>query len=489
VRTLVVVENPKRWPFELEEVEVVPARAYLVERRFAEMRRAAVYNMCRRLGYQSVGYYVSLLAAARGHRPLPSVETLQALTQSPVIRIASAELDEEIQRALGRLQADDFRLSIYFGLNVAKRYDRLSRALFEQFPAPFLAARFVRSGGHWRLVGIRPGAASEIPDGHRDFVLKQAREYFRHRGGRSSKAKSFRYDLAILWSPDDPTAPSDERAIRRFMRAAAREGINAEVIGVGDYGRLAEFDALFLRETTRVDHHTYRFATRAVAEGLAVIDRPESIVRAANKVYQAELFGRHGIPCPRTFVVHDGNIDEIAAQVGLPCVLKKPDGAFSVGVVKVDTAEEASERVRALLEESELVVAQEFVPSAFDWRVGVLGGRLLYVCRYHMAKGHWQIVRDAPNGPRYGRVQAVPPEEGPQAVLEVAVQAASLFGDGLYGVDVKEVDGRVLVMEVNDNPNLDAGYEDAILKDALYDEIARWFKVRLDGRGTAGFGG
>jgi len=155
----------------------------------------------------------------------------------------------------------------------------------------------------------------------------------------------------------------------------------------------------------------------------------------------------------------------------------------------VDTAEEASERVRALLEESELVVAQEFVPSAFDWRVGVLGGRLLYVCRYHMAKGHWQIVRDAPNGPRYGRVQAVPPEEGPQAVLDVAVHAASLFGDGLYGVDVKEVDGRVLVMEVNDNPNLDAGYEDAILKDALYDEIVRWFKVRLDGRGTAGFGG
>ena len=488
MRTLVVVENPKRWPFELEEVEVVPARAYLVDRRFAEMRRAAVYNMCRRLGYQSVGYYVSLLAAARGHRPLPSVETLQALTQSPVIRIASEELDAEIQRALGRLHADEFRLSIYFGRNVAKRYDRLSRALFEQFPATFLAARFARTGGHWRLVALRPGAASEIPEKHRDFVLARAREYFRHRGGRAAKAKSYQYDLAVLWSADDPTAPSDERAVRRFIRAAAREGINAEVIAASDYGRLAEYDALFLRETTRVDHHTYRFATRAAAEGLVVIDRPESIVRAANKVYQAELFVRHGVPCPRTFVVHEGNIGEIPERVGLPCVLKKPDGAFSVGVVKVDTAADVERRVRELLSESELVVAQEFVPSAFDWRVGVLGGRLLYVCRYHMAKGHWQIVREGANGLRYGRVQAVRPEEAPPAVLDVGVRAASLFGDGLYGVDVKDVGGRVLVMEVNDNPNLDAGYEDAVLKDGLYDELARWFRVRLDGRGTPGLG-
>ena len=94
---LVVVENPKRWPFVMEGVEVVPARSYLVEPRYAEMKRVAVFNVCRRYGYQSVGYYVSLLAAARGHRPLPSVATLQALTASPLVRLVSDELDELIQ--------------------------------------------------------------------------------------------------------------------------------------------------------------------------------------------------------------------------------------------------------------------------------------------------------------------------------------------------------------------------------------------------------
>jgi glutathione synthase/RimK-type ligase-like ATP-grasp enzyme len=486
MKSLIVVENPRRWPFEVDGAEVVAARAYLVEPRFAAMRRAAVYNVCRRIGYQTVGYYVSLLAAARGHRALPSVATVQALSQSPLVRIAGEheDLEREMQRALGRLRADEFRLSIYFGRNVARRYDRLCRAIFNQFPAPFLVVKFLRTDGRWRLLSVRLGAASEVPEKHREFVLDRAQEFFSRPAGPPRPSRSFQYDLAILWSADDQSAPSNERAIKRFIRAAARQGIDCSIIEPDDYGRLAEFDALFLRETTKVDHHTYRFATRAVAEGLVVLDHPDAIVRATNKVYQAELFDRNGIPSPRTFVVHEGNRDEVPGRVGLPCVLKKPDGAFSIGVVKASTAEEVATRLEELLEESELVVAQEFTPSDFDWRIGVLDRRPLYACRYHMAKGHWQIVQQLERDRKYGRVEAVAFGEVPQLVLDTALRAASLFGDGLYGVDLKEVDGRVVVMEVNDNPNLDAGYEDAVLKDVIYDEIARWFRARLDRRGS-----
>jgi glutathione synthase/RimK-type ligase-like ATP-grasp enzyme len=484
MRSLVVVENTRRWPFELEGVEVVPAKAYLVDPRFAEMRRAAVYNLCRRIGYQSVGYYVSLLAAARGHRPLPSVSTLQALGHPPVLRTASEDLDEEIQRALSRLRSDTFVLSVYFGRNVAKRYDRLARSLFNYFPAPILIARFQRTPEGWRMSNLRLGATSEIPDAHRDLVLESAEAYFARRyATRPRVASTRRYDLAVLWTPDDPSAPSDERAVRRFIRAAARQGINAEIIKPDDYGRIAEYDALFIRQTTYVNHHTYRFATRAVAEGLVVIDHPEAIVRATNKVYQAELFGRHGIPSPRTHVMHDGNAAELVERVGLPCVLKKPDGAFSLGVVKVRTAQEAEVSLRELLKESELVVAQEFVPSDFDWRVGLLDRQILFVCRYHMVRGHWQIVAREGTRQRFGRVEAVATEDAPSDVLQTALKAGALFGDGLFGVDLKVVDGRVMVMEVNDNPNIDAGYEDAIQKDIVYDALAVWFRTRLDRRG------
>jgi glutathione synthase/RimK-type ligase-like ATP-grasp enzyme len=56
-------------------------------------------------------------------------------------------------------------------------------------------------------------------------------------------------------------------------------------------------------------------------------------------------------------------------------------------------------------------------------------------------------------------------------VVEVALKATKLIGNGLYGVDVKEVDGKAYVIEVNDNPNIDAGVEDCLLGEEIYTKI------------------
>jgi glutathione synthase/RimK-type ligase-like ATP-grasp enzyme len=485
LKPLVVVENVSRWPLRLEGAEVVSARSYLVDPAHAERRGVRVYNLCRRYGYQTLGYYVSLLAAARGHRPMPSVETLQDLRLSPIVRIASEELEELIARSLSRLRSERFELSIYFGRNLAKQHDALARAIFNQFPAPFLRASFVCQEGDWRLHSVRLIASSDIPEAHRDFVIEQAAEHFGRRHRPRPPRQQHRYEMAILADTEADDAPSDERAIRKFVRAAQKLDIDAELVTRDDYGSIAEFDALFIRETTAVDHHTYRFARRAAAEGLVVVDDPESILRCTNKVYQAELFGRHGIASPKTLVVHGENVDEVQRRVGLPCVLKRPDSSFSQGVVKVEDEDELRVRIARFLEDSELVIAQEYAPSSFDWRIGVLDGTALYACRYHMAKGHWQVIATAGSGRRrYGKVETIPLEAAPAQAVSAAVRAAQLIGDGLYGVDVKELNGRTLVMEVNDNPNLESGYEDAVLGDGLYLAIMSWFRQRLDARGS-----
>jgi len=472
VNQLFVVENPQRWPLAVPGVDVVAARDYLTDPAFAR-GPFKVVNLCRRLGSQTTGYYVSLLAAARGHRPLPSVATIQDLR---LARVVADDLDAEIQRALAPLKSDAFTISIYFGRNLAQRYARIAKRLFDQFRAPLLRAQFARDGA-WSLKSLRVIAAGDIPEPHRDFVVESAQKFFA-RPPAAKRRKTYRYDLAILADPEEEAAPSDERALRRMVKAARERGLDARLVGAADYGRLSQFDALFLRETTAVEHHTYRFARRAAAEGLVVIDDPESILRCSNKVFQAELFHQRRIPTPRTMVVHEGNVGDVAETVGLPCVLKRPDAAFSKGVVKAADETELRAHLARFLEDSELAIAQEFVTSDYDWRVGVLGGEVLYACRYHFVRGHWQIAKEG----RFGRVEAVPLEKAPQKCLRLARRAARLIGDGLYGVDLKESFGRFFVVEVNDNPNLDAGCEDAHAD--VYGAIADWFLARLDGRGA-----
>lgn len=488
--TLLVVERLEDWPRDLAGetsgatpgVAVVPAREYLTGERYGTGRHR-VFNLCRSYRYQSLGYYVSLLAEARGHRPLPNVGTIQDLKSRSLVRLVSEDVDALIQRTLAPLASDTFTLSIYFSHNVAKRYRRLSLALFNLFPAPLLRAQFVRRDDAWQLSSLRPIAAKDVPPEHRALVVTAATEHFARPRSGSSPKTSWRYDLAILIDPHEEDPPSDERALQRFERAARSLGVRTEQITRDDFGRLAEFDALFMRTTTRVDDYTYRFSRRAAAEGLVVIDDPESILRCTNKVYLAELLTRAKVPVPRSMVVHRDNLEEVVRDLGFPCILKLPDSSFSLGVVRVEDRAGFETRARQFLEDSELLIAQEFLPTGFDWRVGVLAGEALYACKYHMARAHWQIIkRDRRGQARSGRVEALPREQVPPAVLDTALAATRLIGDGLYGVDLKEVDGRVYVIEVNDNPSLEAGYEDTVEGESLYQGLAEVFVQRIEAR-------
>jgi len=481
---LFVVTNPDRWPLKVPGVDIVAARQYLADARFSQLRRCKVYNLSRSYSYQSLGYYVSLLAEARGHKPIPTASTLQDLKYQSLLRVVSGELEEEIQHSLAPLQSNSFTLSIYFSCNLAKRYRRLSRLLFNLFPVPLLRAQFKRSAGKWSLQSISAIGASDIPDSHRSSVVAFAAEYF-SKGSSVSKRKPARYRLAIL-AGKDPTPPSDEKALRRFSDAAEDLSIATEIIDKDDYGRLEDFDALFIRETTAVNNHTYRFARRAEAEGLVVIDDPISILRCTNKVYLAELLTRHKIPIPRTEYLNEENTEQVLATLGLPCILKQPDSSFSLGVVKVETQREFTASVSQLLEKSDILIAQEFMRTDFDWRIGIIDRKPLYACQYFMARGHWQIYNaaapDKESADFSGNARTLPVEMVPKRILKTALKAANLIGDGFYGVDVKEVDGKPYLIEINDNPSIDAGVEDKILHRTLYERVMEVFYRRLESK-------
>lgn len=478
---LIVTDHTDRWPSDDPAVSVVDSKAYITQPQYSDMRGAKVFNLCETYRYQSVGYYVSLLAEARGHRPMPSVAAMQDWKTRSIIRLITEDLDDLIQKSLAPIKSKKFTLSIYFGKNMAKRYDTLAWRLFNLFQAPLLRAKFMLEKDRWQLTSVGGISAADVPEAHWPFIVETALEHFSRR--RSvAKVKKTRFDMAILFDPGDPEPPSDEQALQKFAKAAAQQGVSTEYISREDYGRLAEFDALFIRDTTAVNHYTYRFARRAAAEGLVVVDDPRSILLCTNKVYLAELLARHKIPVPRTVVVHRDNADQLADQLGFPCVLKRPDSAFSRGVVKVGTPEELQTKLQEFIADSELIIAQEFLPTTFDWRIGIFDRQPIYACKYYMAKGHWQIIRhdSQPNKGRYGKLETLPVELAPRKAVQVALKAANLIGDGLYGVDVKESDGKFYVIEVNDNPNINSGCEDAVLKEELYRRLVSIFVKRIE---------
>jgi len=489
MQTLILVTNENDWPLKIPNVQIVSARAYLTDPMYSKLRNVKVINLCRSYSYQSSGYYASLLAAARGHKPIPSVNTIQDMKLPTVVRFVSEDLDELIQKSLSHIHSDKFTLSIYFGCNIAKKYDRLCQQLYHLFPAPLLRALFSFSNEKWHLQNIGPIEANEIPDEHKVFAMIAATTYFAGRVPTSNAKRSEpRYDLAILHDPTAQLKPSNEKALQKFIKAAESLGMGVELITKEDYSSVAEFDALFIRETTAVNHYTFRFARRAVAEGLVVIDDPESILKCTNKVYLAELAEHHHIPSPKTLIVHHDNINAILPTLGLPCILKQPDSSFSQGVIKVDDEKKFHAEVERLLDKSELILAQEFLPTPFDWRIGIIDQKPLFACKYYMARSHWQIVKRFSRGTgkdtfaRYGKIETLPIEMAPKHVVKTALKAANLIGNGLYGVDMKEVNHKAYLIEVNENPNIDVGVEDGMLKDELYLRIMEVFLKRIEAK-------
>lgn len=482
MHSIVVVNKPKDWNLHIPDVEVVSAKSYLTDDRYTEISNARIYNLCQSYRYQGMGYYVSLLAEARGHRSFPNITTIQDLKSTSIIRIISDELDQLIQRSFSRIKSSQFVLNIYFGKNPTKQYENLSKQLYNLFQAPLLRAHFDFEDGKWHLQNIFPLPLNQIPEHHKPFVLEYARGYFSRKRIRSRHVSRPTYDLAILLNPDEKFPPSDKKAIKHFIDAAEDNGLRARIITKTDYSRVPEFDALFIRETTAMNHHTYRFARRASAENLVVLDDPESIVKCTNKVYMAEILKKANVPTPKSIIVHKGNSEEFIKTLGLPCVLKQPDGSFSNGVVKVSDPVTLEDELQHLFNQSDLVIAQEFVPTGFDWRIGILNKKALYACKYFMAKDHWQIY-DWASGRREkdGDHETIAIEKVPPKIIKTALRAAALFGDGFYGVDIKQSGNKIMVIEVNDNPSIEAGVEDMILKDALYAEVMKYIvqKIKL----------
>ena len=483
--TLLVVDDLSDWSPYYPSEQVISFEHYLASDKLTAEQRVRVINLCNSYAYLSDGYYCSLLAEARNHHVIPSVKVINDLGKNALYRLQLEDFTQPLARALKHLsQNGDIILHSYFGTTANSAFQELARVLFERFPCPVLEIT-LRRQLHWEITDLKAISPRDLDDGMQTLFADALDKFSKKVWRKSRTRKTARYDLAILVDPAEKLPPSNRRALTKFIKTGRQMGIDVELITHHHFGRIPEFDGLFIRETTAIDHHTYRFAKKAEAEGLMVVDDPTSILRCANKVYLADLFRTRKVPSPRTWILHKGNAEHLKTVeevAGFPVVIKIPDGSFSRGIVKVNNRQELDSKVAELFEQSALLLAQEFIYTDFDWRIGVFNNKALYACRYFMVKNHWQIYRHGGRRTDSGDFTTMPTFEVPKVVLDAALKATQAIGNSLYGVDIKEIDGKAYVIEVNDNPNIDAGIEDQYLGDELYRVIMSEFLRRMENR-------
>lgn len=485
---LIIVENIEDWAPYFPSAQVVAVDDYLQTPRPSPTGRAQIINLCHELDYLSPGYYCSMVAEARGDRVIPGLRTINDLSRKSLYAYDLSDFSQQLEKLIANSDNKDqqqFRLKVFFGQCDFKPLQKLSRQIYEQYPCPIIEIEFSNKG-HWLITEIKAGALNQLADAEQDSFAN-ALDAFSHKLWRKpAKRRQYRYDMAILHNPEEKMPPSDMTALKRFISSGKRIGIDVELITPRDYIRIAEYDALFIRETTAIHNHTYKFSRRAESEGLVVIDDPTSIIRCTNKIYLKELLEKHDLPMPESHLLYRNDkagLERMCETATFPLVMKIPDGAFSKGVIKVKTADELRHNAAEFFQQSAIILLQEFMFTDYDWRIGVFNNKPIYACQYFMSKGHWQIYNhNTKKGTSSGKSAAVPISEVPEKVLKVATKSAKLVGDGLYGIDIKQSGSRVVLIEINDNPSIDSGVEDAYLGPALYDDIMREFLRRLEVR-------
>jgi len=183
---------------------------------------------------------------------------------------------------------------------------------------------------------------------------------------------------------------------------------------------------------------------RLAEAGIRVLNRPDAIVRAHDKLVTARVLRRAGLPHPRTMLIER---NAPAPDLDFPAVVKPRFGSWGEDV---RLARDAGE-LRAVLEgltcrlwfRATGAVAQELIPPlGHDLRLVVAGGQIVAAAKRIAAPGEWRT--------NVALGASVVPAEPPPVASELALAAAKVSGLDLVGIDLLPTGpGGFSVIELN----------------------------------------
>jgi glutathione synthase/RimK-type ligase-like ATP-grasp enzyme len=272
--------------------------------------------------------------------------------------------------------------------------------------------------------------------------------------------------IAIFTERSTLRMAAELNSLFNFREVGMELGHDVDFIFKDDFKYLKNFDAIFIRALTDPLNNSYVVSRFAELNNIRVLDKSSDIRTCSDKVNMYLHLQKGNVPHPSTvFLKNDEltveNARDFFESMGIPLVLKAPNSSFSAYVEKVSSPDDFVKIGKKFLRRSDIIIVQQYLPSRFDWRVVLLGGKVISIVKYMMNTNAWKIVDHDHEGKLLQcTVEGMDRGQVNPRLIDTALRAGNSIGDGLYGVDLKEVDNEFFVIEVNDNPNIDQGLED-----------------------------
>lgn len=222
---------------------------------------------------------------------------------------------------------------------------------------------------------------------------------------------------------------------------------------IGDI-EVAKFDVVLSR--AHVGHHNWRDSVErlqllASVPGVLMLDPADTHIRTVSKFTMLHQLSQAGIRVPPTRSCRT-TAEVTAAHRQWGSVVLKPSVGFrGIDVERFDDAltDDDLTKAASMLAKYGTLICQPFFPHEGDLRVLVIGEKAAMCTRFHTGGDTWKPFPGnglAPGADWNVRVEII---QAPPGVAEIGCRATAATGLSYAGVDVIEVDGQPLVLEVN----------------------------------------
>ena len=185
--------------------------------------------------------------------------------------------------------------------------------------------------------------------------------------------------------------------------------------------------------------------------GVYCFPNPELMSKSGDKLRTAQLLAQAGVPTPRTYMLtQKSNPSFIAKELGLPVVVKIPNGSKGQGISLAHNVDELNALMQDELKQpGDILLAQEFIATSKgrDVRVTLADGELVFsLLRDNTKNGDFRS-----NVSLGGTASIIEPSE---EMMDIACRAAKALGADWCGVDLLFAENGFMVGEVNSFPGL-----------------------------------